>query len=374
MNILKKLIAVSFLLQLACLNELFSQSLTGELYSENKLLKLNLVNTFELTETDYLLSSILDIEYVNDDSLLIITNTEDAVILFTAHGSVQKRISKFGRGPFEFVSPTLSRVINNSFFIWDSSQLKLSVFDKNGNGLREYSGFRWAINDFLVSGDYIYVINRGNSTGKILEKYPLAGLKRYPLFEAIDKTEEHLFLSSIQPSVGMAQNDEQILFISPSSLTLYALDTSSNEVESINLEDDDFHIPSIRSASRIWSGAEDPSAYLRESSIVTNLIQADGYTIIIAKMGQETFSRTFSIYTAEERFFKIFVLDTSLALIDTLKYNLSDNGVLFDGKWFSSGDKLGYVSRQNISEQPNTDNSIKPYTVHIFDILTVTKN
>lgn len=374
MNRLKYLFAISFFLLVTCPYELTGQSISENTLGDNNLLKLHLIHTYELKESDYFISSILDIVHISDDSLLIITNTEDGVILYTDRGSVQKRISNLGRGPFEFVSPTISRVIDSKYFIWDSSQLKLSVFDKNGYGIREYSDFRWAINDFLVSGDYIYINNRGNSSGKILEKYQLSGSKRDPLFEAIDKTQEHLFLSSIQPSVRMTSIDDRILFISPSSLTLYALDTNSNEIKSIYLEDDDFHVPHIRSVSSLWSGAENPADYLRESSLVTNLFHVDGYIVIIARMGREIFNHAYNVYSSEERYFKILVLDSNLNLKDTFRYSLFENGMLFDGTWFSKGNRLGYVSRQNILNQPNGGNTIEPYTVHTFDIVSTSKN
>lgn len=331
-------------------------------------LSLELVETIQLGEDDYLLSNIIDVSAGPEGSILVLNDTGERVILYDEQGINQTPIGGQGRGPFELLNSTLGKLSNDKIQIWDSRQLKLSVFDWLGIGIDEYSDFRWAINDFAILDEDIYVLNSGKKSAKIFEKYNLNGDKSDPLFEAIDKTNEHQVFESIKPAVGMSVKNDKIYFMSPSSLTLYIYDPSSEEVESVVLQDSDFVVSEVKNPEAIWRSPSDLQELLRESSRVTGLFHVNDYTVITANLGKDIMNSDIQQYTSENRFNKVYLLNEDLEHVETFRYDLFDEGKLFAGTWFAANGKLGYISRQNILDAPNDLGQIYPYTVHLFDI------
>lgn len=331
-------------------------------------LDLKLVETFHLSEDDFLLSNITDISIGNNNSILVINDAGERVIVYDNEGKEQTLIGGVGRGPFELLSPSLGRYSNDKIQIWDSNQLKLSIFNDDGIGVREYSGFRWAINDFVVYGEEVYVLNSGKKTAKILEKYNLNGNKIDPLKGLVEKTNEHRFFENIKPAVGMSIKEDKIYFMSPSSLTLYTYDLSSDILDSVVLHDPDFYVPEVKNLESIWRMPSRVEELLREASRVTGLYHIGNYTVITAQLGKDTMNPQFQQYTSENRFNRLYILNENLEHVETFKYDLFYEGKIFAGLWFAADSKLGYISRQNIMEFPNNPDEIFPYVVHLFEI------
>ncbi|TVR30828.1 MAG: 6-bladed beta-propeller [Balneolaceae bacterium] len=359
---------VAIIIKFGFVSLIFGQNL-GQFDNEKQSgLDLKLVETFHLSENDFLLSNITDISIGNNNSILVINDAGDRVIVYDEEGKEQTHIGGVGRGPFELLSPNLGKFTNDKIQIWDSSQLKLSIFNDDGIGIREYSGFRWAINDFMVNEEDIYVLNSGKKNAKILEKYNLYGNKVDPLIGFVEKTNEHRFFENIKPAVGMSVKADKIYFMSPSSLTLYSYDLSSDFLESVELQDPDFYVPEVNNPESIWRTPSKVEEILREASRVTGLYHIGNYTVITAQLGKDTMNPRFQQYTSENRFHRLYILNENLEHVETFRYDLFYEGKIFAGIWFAANNKLGYISRQNIMDSPNNPDEISPYVVHLFKI------
>ena len=107
------------------------------------------------------ISSIQDLGVIDESTLILLAPDTKGVYKFDINNSIGEVISRRGRGPFEYISPNIIFMDQNTYWIWDSSLMKLIEFDLEGNGIRELYGINRAISDFYIENNTVVVYIKG---------------------------------------------------------------------------------------------------------------------------------------------------------------------------------------------------------------------
>src|SRR5690606_32335951 len=118
----------------------------------------------KLKENINVVGNILSFDFL-DKETFVLASSNPSVFIYSTSGEQLKEINRFGRGPYEYQEPAIVRAHDDKIFVWCSQQLKLIVFDSQGNPIVEYKGFSRAIKDFLLYNDNVIFYVSGGFKG-----------------------------------------------------------------------------------------------------------------------------------------------------------------------------------------------------------------
>lgn len=233
-------------------------------YGSNELIKLD-INGIVVSRISGPLNGFdrpMDLIRLNDGNLLVVESAGDRLSLLNKKGKFIKYIGKKGRGIGELVGPQYAaQDTRQNIYISDYGNRRISVFDKDGNGLFY---FGYAQNDFAglkgptgiaIINDSVFVAD--NVTGAIYE-FDLAGNFKRILVE--EKTFEH------PESIKVWEN----YFVVCDSNKAFAVDSVTGAVfENINAGN---------APSRLTSAVPDVNGNIIATDVITNEVY------IMAKM------------------------------------------------------------------------------------------
>ncbi|MCC5914088.1 MAG: hypothetical protein JJU46_06905 [Balneolaceae bacterium] len=347
----------------------FSQQFDTSNFGEKGGFSLNLSDVIELSEERYFLDQIRDISYISRDSIYILHDSREALILYTDSGNEQILKSSHGRGPFEMISPNILFLNDQSLYVWDSGQLKLLEFDRSGVPKNEFSGFRWAIKDFAVANNRIIQYSSGNTRDAVLQKYSLDPVMKIEDFEFGESFNEHNILNALSGTVSMAQNGDYLYWMSPAELTIHELNMTDGTARSQKIEDDQFYTPASRNYRETLVNMELYLNFLSESSYVADLIALDDFLVIRTVIGKEKPTSQPGILSIEERKFRFFIKDYSLNLIDSFTFKTFSNNRVISGTWFPAGSQIGFLTRVPLRDEDHYDEDNPVVRIYLYDLV-----
>lgn len=365
-------INITILFYFILLCEGMAQELSNRYPSDQQKFLLEKVDSYLLEESEYLLSEINDVSISKDGSLLLSMNSSPYVLKYTAQGREARKMGNQGRGPFEYLKPSLIDLHESSgdLFIWDSGLLKLIQLNNEGKGIKEYTGFKWAWGNFIISDSLIYIYNKGRSSGAYIQIYDPETYSYLQEIGQIDQ--EHAFYKISDDSGGICLKGEYIYFMSPSSLELHRFNISDHSIFSRRIQDPEFTVAPIENASAILKqGNKTVIELMRDASIIMDLFALDDYLVVMAQVGKATYNSEAGFFTAENKKIKFYVLDYStLSLLDTFTFSLAINQKVQNRHWTTDRNNLIYISpftvgnTNLVSTQPANDR----YVVNYFKI------
>lgn len=334
--------------------------------SDNSKLELKLSNSFTLLEDDYLLGEINDYSVDNENNVLFLSNS--GIIHYSNKDGSQSKFGRLGRGPFEFSDPDIVKITNNNIFIWDSNQLKISMFSLTGENHIELRGFRWAIQDFAVSGDTIFSYNSGRNTAEFIELYSIS--KRQFLEKKFgSQTEADKLLKAYDKSAGITIDENHFYYVTPSELKIHRVNLKNDKEETIHLNDEDFIVPEIKNANSIISQGRDKfTSILMNTSIIMDISLIKDFIILRAHIGELSYDNSFGYASPINKKVRFYVLDKSdMKLIDTFTFSFVHKEKIQFEKWDSSNNHLILFSQS--SDNDNTFSISGPLsTISFFEI------
>ncbi|MTI88733.1 MAG: 6-bladed beta-propeller [Balneolaceae bacterium] len=367
--------AILLLLLLQASNSyLYAQELTSNFNSDNEKLLLQRIKNYELTERDYFISNIKKGSFPDIDTILLSLDTEQGILKYSDEGNNQLRIGKIGRGPFEYINPSIVYydTKDDNIFVWDASQLKLIQYDSQGKGIKEFTDFRWSWGDFVINDSTLFFYNNGKSSGKYIQEYHLESSEIIKKFGHIDQ--QHAFFKIYEGSGGLAQKSNYIYYVSPSKLKVNRINTDDYTEYSKTIHDPDFEVPHIKNAAEIISrGKQKISELMRDASIVLDVYALENYLVLMAQVGKQFYNPKAGFYTMEKKKIKFYVLDYgSLDLVDTFTFSLAINKKLQHEFWSANKNHLIYISQYPIDNDVNSVlKNPNTYKVHYFAIKDV---
>jgi hypothetical protein len=282
-----------------------------------------------LNEDLFLFGNIESFNFIDDEHFVVTTSKPSDVIIFNKNGQQVKKIGNIGRGPFEYQKPKITRVYNNKIFVWDDDFLKLIVYDKDGNSIKEYGGFKVAIEDFIVTKNYVCFYFGGGFSGMV-GIYDL--IKEQYVYRGGEPSEEHLLLSLNRGPGGMSIFREGLIYISADELSFKFLDFSNFKEKTIlTLDDNEFKVENVNNATKIInSNRSEAVKYIMKNSYTTGLFKMGNKLVIKSEVGEFKQDKN-NMNDNSDRFIKYYILNDKLELIQTVKsaHDFGQNNKLF---------------------------------------------
>lgn len=179
-----------------------AQHLTREFQGDQQRLNLVLDRQYPLTDNLFMMGEINSASLNREGRLAVASLDAPGVVLYDAEGTQIRQVGSLGRGPGEYVSPGIVRLVGTNLFIWDSQELKFLKYDADKNTpLLEIKDFRWAIKDFAIVGDDLFFYNSGRLQGPYIEQYDIRKNEYGQRFG--ERSQKHTLLMSMREAGGM---------------------------------------------------------------------------------------------------------------------------------------------------------------------------
>jgi len=212
----------------------------NELISNTGKFKLTVSKTIEVKEN---IEPISDIGYIainNDESFFLTSKNIAQLLLYDSKGNQVKKVSRWGRGPFEYQKPSLVKIYKNKLYLWDQTSFKLIIFTDQGEPVDELNLFASNVSDFSV-WDRNVVFYSQRATEDYLSVYDIE--TKELLFKTgyeIEDEMEHLLLMMFEGSGKLTYTDEAIFYGLPTKNGIAKYSVSQNKTQFIEITDDNF--------------------------------------------------------------------------------------------------------------------------------------
>ncbi len=253
------------------------------------------------------------VSFVDENHLVVASAKASQVILYDASGNQIRTIGNSGKGPFEYVSPSIVRASENKIFVWCSHSLKLIEYDLEGKALSENS-FSAAIKDFAVYQNYACLFLGGSASEPSLVRIYDLHRKEF-LEEGYGlKDNEHHILSAMGCSGRMDLMGSNLLFAPANQLHVYQLDFDDFTLSSNVLEDENFKVEKVHEPHyEFVINMQKALPYIYGNDVVTGVYVTDDNIIIMAEVGKIEFEGM-KIVDRSNRKWKHYVLDHNFTL------------------------------------------------------------
>ncbi len=241
---------------------------------------------YELDNSPRVIGEIKSMDIIADTSLVISTTKPPQVIVFDKSGSQIREIGSVGRGPKEFLSPSIVRYHHDEFFVWCGELRRLIVFDVNGLPVKQYN-LETNIKDFYIYDNYAYCYNNTGDIDKgLISVFDLDGdkFKKHNFGTA---STEHIVLNMRDITRGMCINGNLLYCTQVSYPNISVIDlTTEDLVVSKEIIDPDFHLEKLSAEINDFIANQESIQYIYGSDIVTGIYPAESYIILRTKMGR----------------------------------------------------------------------------------------
>jgi len=344
-----------------------SQHLTKEFPGDKEALQLVFEKQYPLKENLFFISEIRKASWNDLGQLALAMEQSPGVVLFDGTGTQIGQPGNMGKGPGEYVQPSRIMFIKDTLYVWDSGQIKFLKFDTvNNKPLLEIKDFRWAVQDFTVSGNDIFFYNSGRTSGPYIEQYNISDNKYIHRFGK--RTQPHTLLTTYRYAGGIGHRGRYVYYISPASLKLHRIDTHNFEESTYALEDSEFKALKVENTRQIIMDGE-MQEVTNETGKVTDLFVLNDYLVISAQIGKDVYSEQFDAYLATERKVRFYVLNHDMEHLDTFTFSVAAKPDIQDKIWGANSTQLFFLSTYNLFGEESPQNENSPlYYMHIWDI------
>jgi hypothetical protein len=240
----------------------------------------------EIDESKYLLGNIVDMLYYENE-LILIDEASPSILVSDLNGNIDREYKFEGRGPGEFLRPRYSFNNSGSFFIWDAGSLKLIEYDLDFNLVNEYNDLiNHSISDFTVNGSTFFGFSSGTVSGATIYAREMQDLDLNRNYNFGTKTQEQVLLMRIQGNGGITSDSDYIYYVTPDSPILNVIDLLTFEEKQINIDFNDFFVPTIDNASKVINEERNrlPEIF-STSSFITGVYALDDFIVVEAHTG-----------------------------------------------------------------------------------------
>jgi hypothetical protein len=240
----------------------------------------------ELSNSPILLGELDSFHFADEESFIVSTVQPPVVVLFNKEGEQLRSIGSRGRGQFEYLTPSLVRSYNGLIYVWCSNLLKLMVFTKLGEAVKEYH-FTRAIKDFAVNNEIVFFYNKsGFDDSRIISTYNLEAEEFLPHAYGF-RTNEHDILESSFCTGAMLIDDEHLYFAPSDRTKFYKIDLTDFSMSEIAVDAPDFETEIVKQPlEEFMEDVFTSVKYIFGSDVITGLYKASGKIVLMAETGE----------------------------------------------------------------------------------------
>ena len=239
-----------------------------------------------LNETPCLLGEITSLCFLNEERIIISTIKPSRIVVFDREGNQITCLDRTGRGPMEFLNPSILKSCDKHIYVWCDQQLKLIIYDEILNPIKQFTGFMNAIKDFAVLNNKIYFYLSGGLNENLIRIFHLE--REEFIHELGGKvTEESILLSLFAGAGGLFVTDSALFYSTPSDLVVYSWCQENDLYESVEFLDIDFKVANINNAVQMINSDRNKAIeYVSSNSVVKGIYDLKDKIVLVTEVGE----------------------------------------------------------------------------------------
>ena len=239
---------------------------------------------------------------------------------FDGNGKFLNTIGKIGKGPYEYLAPSIVKQYNQKVNIWCDKLTKLFVFSLSGEPLEKYN-FSHGIKDFVIYNDYVCFYTAGGFDNNIVMLFDLN--KRQFLSKGFGtKTKEHKMLNMNACTGGLALDGSNLYFSLTNQPTVYKVRLSDFQVSTKEIKDPGFVNKKVHEEINQLLASPQSAEYIIGSDIINGLFCIDSLLILKAAVGKIEM-KGLQLTDISKRRQKLYVLNKNLRVEYSIKSKLN---------------------------------------------------
>jgi len=199
-----------------------------------------------LDQSEQLLGQLQSATRLPNDRL-VVTTADPGVFLFEPDGTFVRQLGAAGQGPFEYQNPKVVRPYGSDIALWDAGNMKVTVYDQEGNSVKEWTGFTWAVADFSIH-DGMFYSYYGGTRAPYLRIWDLEAeemIAEYDDEESVGRAA----LSQMQGTGSLAFHDGSIYALNPAEPSVQQFDVADDDVVHYPINDAAFTMEPLEASS-----------------------------------------------------------------------------------------------------------------------------
>ncbi|TYP93480.1 6-bladed beta-propeller protein [Fodinibius salinus] len=242
---MRKLLLI-ILLYLFCNSLVVAQS--HQYKGEQNKVALHLKKTIPLQENLQLLGKVNDFTVGSDGDIFVVDKQNATIIKYNTKGIQEQIIGKRGRGPFEYLNPSLISNRDDTLYLWDSKQLRFTAITKSGKHLLQLSDFSTAVADIRKYQNYVITYNTGGGHDSIITVYDLKNQKKIKEIGA--KTNEHILLMVLKGSGALDIQNGELFYARADDPNLHKINLGDFSQDTYSVTIPDFSVDKVQGSAR----------------------------------------------------------------------------------------------------------------------------
>lgn len=248
-----------------------------------------------LSENIKPISSISTFSFLSDSSILLSSNSD--LFVYSNSGTQQFIWNRIGKASNEYVDAKQFFISENYIYVFDAAQLRIVVYDRDYQYIKNFNPTKNAISKFVVYNDrYICLFNAGGVSYATISIYDIDTGTTTDI--GVNSEEDLLLL--IRDGVGaMTIVGDRLLFLHPSTLTLYVYDFVENKlINTVMLNDPDFSVNQIEgtAAQMMSNDRNNVFKFIMDNSTVLDIESVDQSVYVLAEVGKKSSEKHIKIY------------------------------------------------------------------------------
>ncbi len=264
--------ALFLTLTLCCSHFAYAQALVGE-KSE---LKLTLNRVFTLSDSLESIGGLPVFDALADGNFA--TSSWNAIpAIHDGEGFQRRTIGRDGAGPGEFLNPFRLSAFKDTLAVWDSRTRRFTLINfSSGKVYSTIDGFRQAIDDFVLTKNYLVLYTTVGFQANLVRFYDLA---KGRFVEAVGRISTELrALRRLDGQAGwIAEWQGRVYYVRPDKKTVWWIDLTDFSKGDFQIDDSKFVDTPFGGS---LSSRDDLSSYMSGRSAVVGILGSDNFLVV----------------------------------------------------------------------------------------------
>lgn len=221
------------------------------------------------------------------------TNMPPMVVKYDTSGQQLHIVASKGRGPAEFLQPSLIARKGDNFLVYDAMQLKFTEFTSEGEALDEYTGVKFTVGNYKYLENNIVTYNVGKSNEPLVRVLEIQGNKLVEGNSYDKLTDLQLKLSRLSGLAPLATKGDMLYYGHIDEPRIFWINLKTGKKGNKKFKDDLFSIEKQNFSinDRAPKADEEWVNFIFTNSSMSKIIPLDDFLLVETNHGS-MFNRT----------------------------------------------------------------------------------
>lgn len=287
-----------------------------------------------------------------DKDFFIVSSNNGSCVIYNKSGIQTLSLSYIGKGPFEFMKPYIVKAYNDTIVVWDAGSMKFIFYTKDGDPIKEITGFSEGISDFVCFNKKIVLYISGALRSHYIGIYDITKASFSRMFGL--RNTEHDLLMFYAGSGGFDIKDHTLYYASPAEAVINIVNLETFNEKHFNVNDADFHVQKLEKNAFKEINPNKIMKYIFNNSRVVGIYILNRFIIAEIENGG---------IEDKTRETKIHVFDLDYNPIDIIKLNYSAREKLGFNIQFAYGDFVYFLYESSPDEGITIERTLYEYKI-----------